>query len=216
VNDEFKLNRTGFFPPTQPLLFLVHSTQAVKRSVGTFLLSTPAPFFYIARILAMNTNPSPSGNGLRFSRITSFTVSLCASILVMDAMAADLAALRPAITLQASFDGSADAEFALGDRQIHSAPSMAKPRVGRPGLPSSGVVTLARGEGRFGDALRFHKKVSDMVFFMGEKNMHYLSKNWSGAVSFWLRLSPDEDLEPGYCDPIQITPRDWNDAAFFV
>ena len=23
-------------------------------------------------------------------------------------------------------------------------------------------------------------------------------------------------LEPGFCDPVQITPRAWNDAAFFV
>ena len=29
-------------------------------------------------------------------------------------------------------------------------------------------------------------------------------KNWSTTVSAWLRLNPDKDLEPGYCDPIQI------------
>jgi hypothetical protein len=46
--------------------------------------------------------------------------------------------------------------------------------------------------------------------------MDYLTNNWNGAVSLWLKLDPDEDLEPGYCDPIQITPRDWNDGAFFV
>ena len=33
---------------------------------------------------------------------------------------------------------------------------------------------------------------------------------------FWLRLDPDKDLKPGYCDPIQITDKKWNDAAFFV
>jgi hypothetical protein len=29
-------------------------------------------------------------------------------------------------------------------------------------------------------------------------------------------VDPLGELEPGFCDPIQITPRSWNDAAFFV
>jgi len=29
-------------------------------------------------------------------------------------------------------------------------------------------------------------------------------------------LSPPTDLAPGFCDPIRITPREWNDRAFFV
>ena len=40
--------------------------------------------------------------------------------------------------------------------------------------------------------------------------------NWTGTVSFWLSVDPKTDLEPGFCDPIQITPRAWNDGAFFV
>jgi hypothetical protein len=32
----------------------------------------------------------------------------------------------------------------------------------------------------------------------------------------WLRLSPDEDLKPGYCDPLQITDKEWNNSAFFI
>lgn len=35
-------------------------------------------------------------------------------------------------------------------------------------------------------------------------------------MSFWLSVDPAADLETGFCDPIQITPRAWNDAAFFV
>ncbi len=125
-------------------------------------------------------------------------------------------ALRQALTFHASFDGGADADFALGDRKIYWAPSMRRPRVGKPGLPENGSVTLASGEGRFGDALRFHKKVPEMVFFQAGQNLAYRQNDWSGTVSLWLKLNPDEDLEPGYCDPIQITPREWNDAAFFV
>jgi hypothetical protein len=93
---------------------------------------------------------------------------------------------------------------------------MKHPRVGTPGLPAGGAVTHEKGQGRFGDALRFHKKVPEMIFFQGEKNLAYQARNWSGTVSLWLRVNPAEELAMGFCDPIQITPREWNDAAFFV
>jgi hypothetical protein len=92
---------------------------------------------------------------------------------------------------------------------------MNQPHTGAPGLPASGVVTRV-SEGKFGSALRFVKKSPEMVFFYAEKNIEYSTNNFGGTVSLWLNLTPDEDLEPGYTDPIQITPRAWNDAAFFV
>ena len=36
----------------------------------------------------------------------------------------------------------------------------------------------------------------------------YNARSWSATVSVWLRLNPDQDLEPGYCDPIQIVGND--------
>jgi hypothetical protein len=125
-------------------------------------------------------------------------------------------ALRKSLTFYASFDHGADADFARGDRAIYSAPNMKQPRAGTPGLPASGVISIAKGEGRFGDALRFHRKSSEMVFFRAKENVSYRPRDWGGTVSLWLRTSPQEDLAPGFCDPIQITPREWNDAAFFV
>ncbi|MBI2925542.1 MAG: hypothetical protein HYY24_07545 [Verrucomicrobia bacterium] len=125
-------------------------------------------------------------------------------------------ALRQALTFYASFDGGTDADFAAGDRRLYSAASMKHPRVGTPGLPAGGHVTLAQGQGRFGDALRFHKKSAEMVFFKAEQNVAYRPNNWNGTVSLWLRVDPATELAPSFCDPIQITPRDWNDAAFFV
>jgi hypothetical protein len=87
-------------------------------------------------------------------------------------------------------------------------------------------VVIAPGEGRFGDALRFTKKKSPYVFFKGAGNLPSHSQkrlrpergieNWSGTISFWLSVDPARDLEPGFCDPVQITSRAWNDAAFFV
>src|SRR4030095_14698879 len=32
----------------------------------------------------------------------------------------------------------------------------------------------------------------------------------------WLSLDPEKDLEPGYCDPIHVTERGWNDGAIFA
>jgi hypothetical protein len=55
-----------------------------------------------------------------------------------------------------------------------------------------------------------------MAYFQADKNMAYRPKDWSGTVSFWLRLDPNKDLEPGFADPIQITDKKWDDAAFFV
>jgi len=128
----------------------------------------------------------------------------------------DRAAVGRSLTLHASFDTSADADFATGDRRIQTAPKMSHPRVVQPGLPPDGSVHLAPGEGRHGGALRWERKIDDLVAFKGAGNVHYAANQWSGTVSFWLRLSPDVDLAPGYCDTLQITPRDWNDAAFFT
>jgi len=127
-----------------------------------------------------------------------------------------LAKLRSALTFHASFDHGIDADFALGDRKLYWAPSMKLPRVGKLGFPENGAVSHINEGGRFGGALRFHKKVPEIVFFQGEENFAYRTGDWSGTVSLWLKVDPSRELAPGFCDPIQITPRAWNDAAFFV
>ena len=116
-------------------------------------------------------------------------------------------ALSEALTFHASFDGGVDAEFARGDGTLYAAVSAARDAEARPGLPAGGETRVAAGEGRFGDALQFTDANATRVFFKAEKNLPYAESNWSGTVSFWLRVSPDEDLEPGYTDPMQITPR---------
>lgn len=130
--------------------------------------------------------------------------------------AAAPAALREALTFHASFDHGPDADFALGDRTLYSAPAMVKRAGSSPGLPPSGYVSIVKNQGRFGDGLRFHKNSPEMIFFQAERNLAYHTNDWNGTVSFWLSLTPDADLEPGYTDPLQITSRAWNDAAFFV
>ena len=123
--------------------------------------------------------------------------------------------LRSALTFHASFDGTVDATHAA-DPSLHWAPSLKERGTARAGLPPTGETQHALGAGRFGDALRFTKRSAPVVFFRAHRNLPYASSDWSGSVSFWLQVDPQVQLEPGFCDPVQITPRAWNDAAFFV
>ena len=125
-------------------------------------------------------------------------------------------ALRSALTFHASFDGKVDAMNAAGDPALYWAPSMKDRQEPKTGLPPSGEMQHATGAGRFGDALRFTKRTAPLLFFRAQRNISYAASDWSGTVSFWLRVDPRSELEPGFCDPLQITPRAWNDAAFFV
>ena len=101
-----------------------------------------------------------------------------------------LAKLRSALTFHASFDHGIDADFALGDRKLYWAPSMKLPRVGKLGFPENGAVSRVNEGGRFGGALRFHKKVPEIVFFQGEKNFAYRTGDWSGTVSLGWSIRP--------------------------
>ncbi|MBL8799579.1 MAG: LamG domain-containing protein [Planctomycetia bacterium] len=141
-------------------------------------------------------------------------VTVLALWLPSPAAEADRAAVRKALAFHASFDGQADADFARGDPKLYTASKFqrtdAKPGLHRPD------VTLVKGKGKYGDALHFAKNEKAVVFYQADKNMGYRDKDWQGSVSFWLSLDPDKDLQPGYCDPVQITDKKWDDAAFFV
>lgn len=127
-----------------------------------------------------------------------------------------MAGLKDGLIFYAGFNTGPDAEIARGDKALYWAPSMKVPSEGKAGLPPEGVVTLARGEGKFGDCLKFERKAPQMVFYRAKENFPYDAEGMEGTVSFWLRLTPDEDLAPGFTDPIQITSKSWDDAAFFV
>jgi hypothetical protein len=128
-------------------------------------------------------------------------------ISVSTALAED--SLKSALLLHASFDKGVDAEFAAGDAKLYTAPTGNR-KEARPGLPDDELVRHEDG------ALRFTKKMKPVVFFRGEKNTGYRAKDWSGAVSQWLRLDPDKDLEPGYCDPMQFVAQGWGEGNMFI
>jgi len=123
---------------------------------------------------------------------------------------------REALSFHASFDEGTDADFARGDRRLYHATAMNKRAEATSGLPAVSPVERVPGQGKFGAALRFKEKSPVTVFYQVATNFAYRPGNWSGAVSFWLRTDPAGELAIGYCDPVQITPRAWNDAAFFV
>lgn len=126
------------------------------------------------------------------------------------------ASIRSSMTFHASFDGSVDADFAKGDRRLRTAPGSDKRTNAIEGLPKEGNVQLAPELGKYGGAIRFQKSIQPIVFYQGAKNLPSLRPDWECTVSFWLRTDPLKDLREGFCDPIQITSKQWDDAAVFV
>lgn len=113
--------------------------------------------------------------------------------------------------MHASFDQGFDADFSRGDKVCYA-------RQGKevlPALPNEEVKVVS-GAGRFGGALHFTKKGRFVPQFKGAEVLNYNDKNWSATVSIWLRLDPDKDLEPGYCDPVQIVANDSKKGFIFL
>lgn len=123
--------------------------------------------------------------------------------------------LPKALAFHASFDRGTDADFALGDPWLYHAPALDRIADARPGLPGGGVAGVVPSGGRHGGALRFQASSPAVVFFRGGANLPWSQGSWSGTVSFWLRTDLGK-LAPGFSDPVNITPRAWDDAAFFV
>ena len=126
------------------------------------------------------------------------------------------ASLRAALVFHASFDQQLDADHAAGDGTLYTAPQGSRAEA-QPGLPEGELVRWTEPEaGKFGRALQFTQKMRPQVFFRGAGNLNYQENGWSGACSFWMRISPDEDLEPGYCDPVQFVGQAWDQGNMFV
>jgi hypothetical protein len=119
--------------------------------------------------------------------------------------------LTRALTLHASFDKGLEADFARGDKTCYI--QQAKDLV--VAAPTDEVV-LEPAAGRFGGALHFTKKNNFRPVYKDGGVLGYNDKQWNTSVSVWLRLSPDEDLEPGYCDPVQIVGDDGKKGFIFL
>ena len=123
---------------------------------------------------------------------------------------------KKSLTFRATFDEGTDAAFALGDKALYTAKSYKEQSAARAGLHSLDAEIVS-GQGRNGGgALRFKKRNDQAIFYRAEKNVAFDAKNWTGTVSFWLSVDPEKDLAPGYCDPIQVTDKAYNDSAIWV
>lgn len=122
-----------------------------------------------------------------------------------------LASLAKALTLHASFDKGLDADFSRGDKTcyVQKGKELVKATL-------NDEVKLAPDAGRFGGAIHFPKKGSTRPSYKDGGVLGYNAQSWSATVSAWLRLDPDKDLEPGYCDPIQIIGNDSKKGFIFL
>lgn len=130
-------------------------------------------------------------------------------LLVSPAFAQD--SLRSALVFHASFDSGLNADFSKGDKTAWN-------RKGKelvPCVPNEDVK-LDLKSGKFGGCIHFPKKGATRPQYSGVNMLGYNDKSWDTTVSIWLRLTPDEDLEPGYCDPVQITGDDTKKGYIFL
>jgi hypothetical protein len=119
--------------------------------------------------------------------------------------------LAKALTLHASFDSGLDADFSRGDKACYVVQGKDLVKA----APTA-EVKLVPEAGRYGGALHFTKKNNFKPAFKDAGVLGYNDKNWNATVSVWLRLTPDQDLEPGYCDPVQIVGDDSKKGFIFM
>ncbi|MEQ9592963.1 MAG: LamG domain-containing protein [Cyclobacteriaceae bacterium] len=149
--------------------------------------------------------------------ITKYIVLACGLLLMLTGCtpAKQTSSLKESLTFYASFDGGTDADYALGDAKMYTAPSRKALDSAQAGLHNVDHKLL-EGQGQKGDAFQFGKKSQQVIYYKSKDNINYNGQSWSGTISFWLSLDPATDLEPGYTDPIQITDVNYNDASIWV
>ena len=124
--------------------------------------------------------------------------------------------LKEALLFHASFDSGTTADYAKGDPKLYNAPNRKAIADSSSTELTYADISLIKDIGVSGGALKFNDKTSAVAYFKSKDNLNYHPENWRGTISFWLQLNPNEDLKPGFCDPIQITDVAYNDASIWV
>lgn len=150
--------------------------------------------------------------------IVTLALALAAMALLREPSAAQSAGprltepLQRSLTFAATFDGGFDASVAKGDPKLHSAKDYDR----KESLAGLGDAAVDRVPGRVGEALRFKKENRRVLFFQGKDNITYENSSaWAGTFTYFLKLDPEKDLPPDFVDPLQITDKAWNNAAFW-
>jgi hypothetical protein len=152
------------------------------------------------------------GGEIRWRNIMVHEISADEAAKLLSAADAETkASLAKSLTLHASFDEGLNAELARGDKTAYVQQGKelvaAKP---------NDEVRIEQDSGKFGGCLHFTKKGNFRPAFKDEGTLGYNDQQWSATVSTWLRLNPDQDLEPGYCDPVQIVGDDAKKGFIFL
>lgn len=137
-------------------------------------------------------------------RLASLAIALAAATCLADE------SLRRGLTFHAPFDGGFDAASSADD------PACRVRTGGKTKAPTPGPEMKLATDGRFGGCLVFPKKGAVRPEFAAAHSLAYGTTDWSATVSVWLRLDPDKDLEPGYCDPVQIVGDDVKKGFIFL
>lgn len=130
---------------------------------------------------------------------------------ILQTAAKQQGSLPNALSLHASFDDGLDADFSRGDRTSYVRKSKTLLHAA-----ATDDVHVTPEAGRFGNGLHFTKKNSFRPAFKNSGALGYNGDSWNTTVSVWLRLNPDKDLEPGYCDPVQIVGDDGKKGFIFL
>ncbi len=122
--------------------------------------------------------------------------------------------LSDSLSFAATFDRDFNADFSKGDGRLYSSKTIDRKQIDQ-SLTAPGVARVRLGA-RSGEALKFTKSDPRFLFFKANKNLNYQSdRAWSGSVSYFMKLDPEKDLPDNFVDPLQITEKAWNDAAFW-
>src|SRR5262245_52073523 len=79
------------------------------------------------------------------------------------------------LLFHAGFDGSIDADFGAGDRALYHGFGTPLKDV-KPGLPEG--AEIAKGAGKYGDALRFPKKIKQIVFYKAKQHVAWTERDF--------------------------------------
>jgi hypothetical protein len=152
---------------------------------------------------------------VRAAPVILLSCLMCCHSVTAPAAGEDRGGLADSLTFYASFDDGTDADFGRGDRRIYTAADLTRKDVVEG--EQAEQVELAE-QGKWGKSLRFGAKSQQVVFYRGADNVHWppAPQAFAGTVSLWMSLAPDQDLAPGYVDPLQITDKEWNNACLFL
>jgi hypothetical protein len=127
------------------------------------------------------------------------------------------AALRRAVSLYASFDEAARADFGGGiltlstrfDQPVEKGKPAEKGKYTFKEGFDLKVFRIAKSKGVHKGALEVLDVLPNngRLFFPAKGNLAYKKGGWGGAVSFWINTDPDTLLKTPFCDPVQITQK---------